>query len=129
MSLGATDRKWWDLLMRWLGENNDRQLVLFEYDDQYSPTTPYGWLEKEDIIMDKLTSYNSHKGLIVENMRSRIHIAVHKNIFQMKKIKIVFFIKRSLPIKLLLSGQNSPLRPKALPLKHRRLRHLLMCCG
>lgn len=88
MSLGATDRKWWDLLMRWLSENNNRQLVLFEYDDQYSPTTPYGWLEKEDVIMDKLISYNSHKGLIVENMRSRIHIAVHKNIFQMKlKIK------------------------------------------
>lgn len=83
MSLGATDRKWWDLLMQWLSGSNDRQLVLFDYDDKYSPTTPYGWLEKEDFIMDKLTNYNSNKGLTVENMRARIHIAVHKNIFQM----------------------------------------------
>ena len=83
MSLGATDRKWWDLLMQWLSGSNDRQLVLFEYDAKYSSTTPYGWLEKEDTIMDKLSSYNSNKELTVENMRSRIHIAVHKNIFQM----------------------------------------------
>ena len=69
--------------MQWLSASNDRQLVLFEYDDKYSSTTPYGWLEKEDSIMDKLTGYNSNKGLTVENMRSRIHIAVHKNIFQM----------------------------------------------
>lgn len=83
MSLGLTDRKWWDLLMQWLRGNTDRQLVLFEYDDKYSSATPYDWLEKEDLIMDKLTSYNSNKGLIVEDLRSRIHIAVHKNIFQM----------------------------------------------
>ena len=83
MSLGATDKKWWDLLMQWLSGSSDRQLVMFEYDDKYSPTTPYGWLEKEDSIMDKLTGYNSNKGLTVENLRSRIHIAVHKNIFQM----------------------------------------------
>lgn len=83
MSLGSTDRKWWDLLMQWLSKSGDRQLVLFVYDDKYSSTTPYGWLEKEDSIMDKLTSYNSNKGFTVENMRSRIHIAIHKNIFQM----------------------------------------------
>lgn len=83
MSLGATDKKWWNLLIQWLNGSSDRQLVMFEYDDKYSPTTPYGWLEKEDSIMDKLTGYNSNKGLNVENMRSRIHIAVHKNIFQM----------------------------------------------
>ena len=83
MSLGATDKKWWDLLMQWLASNQDRQLILFEYDDKYTSMTPYGWLEKEDYIMDKLTQYNSNKGLTVENLRSRIHIAVHKNIFQM----------------------------------------------
>ena len=83
MSLGATDKKWWNLLMQWLAGSSDRQLVLFEYDDKYTSTTPYGWLEKEDSIMDKLTQYNSNKGLTVENLRSRIHIAVHKNIFQM----------------------------------------------
>lgn len=84
MSLGATDRKWWDLLMQWLSANSNRQLILFEYDDKYSPTTPYSWLEKEDSTIDKLTGYNSNKTLSVENMRSRIHIAIHKNIFEME---------------------------------------------
>jgi len=82
MSLGATDKKWWDMLIQWLSASSERQLVLFDYDDKYSSATPYGWLEKEDFILDKFDQYNSNKNLTAESLRSRIHIAVHKNIFQ-----------------------------------------------
>ena len=83
MSLGATDRKWWDLLMQWLKSNDYHHLVLFIYDKNYSSATPFGWLEKEDSIIDLFKQYVSNNGTSVDNMRSRIHIAVHKNIFQM----------------------------------------------
>lgn len=88
MSLGSTDRKWWNLLMQWLYSNSDRQLVLYIYDDQYTLATPYAWLEKEDSIIDKLTNYTPNRVFSVEDMRSRIHIAVHKNIFQMNLQRI-----------------------------------------
>ena len=43
------------------------------------------WLEKEDALIDKLSQYST--GVDVEKLRSRIHIAVHKNIFEIDLAK------------------------------------------
>lgn len=83
MSMGSTDKKWWELLLLWLHGNSERQLVLFDYDDKFSYSIPFDWIDKEDQIIDKLTQYNTDLSVNVEDLRPRIHIAVHKNIFQM----------------------------------------------
>lgn len=83
MSLGQTDKKWWDMLMSWLNSNSEHQLILFEYDEKYSASTPFEWLDKEDCIIEKFADYRINKIIDVERLRSRIHIAIHKNIFQM----------------------------------------------
>ena len=83
MSLGATDKKWWELLVKWLAGSSNRQLIVFDYDEKYTPSTPFVWLEKEDSIISKLSDYSADSEIIPENLRSRIHIAVHKNIFAM----------------------------------------------
>ena len=81
MSLGETDRKWWDTILIWLSKSSKRQLVIFDYDEEYVTSSPFAWIEKEEEILDKLTSYSLNK-MNAENYRSQIHIAVHKNIFQ-----------------------------------------------
>ena len=83
MSLGETDKKWWELLVKWLNQSPSRQLIIFEYDKDYTMSTPFGRIEKEDLIMDKLKYYNAESNINVESLRQRIHIAVHKNIFGM----------------------------------------------
>lgn len=83
MALGATDKKWWQLLVNWLAENSSRQLVIFDYDEKYTTSTPFEWLEKEDSIIEKFDVYNSNSKIKVESLRKRIHVAVHKNIFAM----------------------------------------------
>lgn len=87
MSLGASDLKWWSLLLSWLHNDSERQLIIFEYDDKYTTTTPFAWIEKEDFILDKLNSYNASTNIDVDKLIPRIHIAVHKNIFQMDLTK------------------------------------------
>ena len=87
MSLGETDRDWWDRVITWLHNDFSRQLVIFNYDDKYSTSLPTNWLDKEDGIIEQLTSYNKNKDINVDNLRSRIHIAVHKNIFSMTLTK------------------------------------------
>lgn len=87
MSLGETDRDWWDRVITWLHNDSSRQLVIFNYDDKYSTSLPTNWLDKEDGIIEQLTSYNKNKDINVDNLRSRIHIAVHKNIFSMPLTK------------------------------------------
>ncbi|MBQ9070172.1 MAG: hypothetical protein IJY23_02335 [Clostridia bacterium] len=81
MSLGATDKKWWQNILSWLNNNGERQLVIFDYDNTYTQSNQFSWLEKEDGLIDKLTKFST--GADVEKLRSRIHIAVHKNIFEM----------------------------------------------
>ncbi|MBQ2987430.1 MAG: hypothetical protein IJE23_08115 [Tyzzerella sp.] len=83
MALGETDKKWWNLLIKWLNGNSERQLVVYEYDNKYTTSTQFGWLEKEDLIINKLAQY-SGVGNDIEKLRSRIHIAIHKNIFSMR---------------------------------------------
>ena len=85
MSLGATDKKWWHNILSWLNNNGERQLVIFDYDNKYTQSNQFSWLEKEDALIDKLLKYSSE--IDVEKLRSRIHIAVHKNIFEMDLAK------------------------------------------
>lgn len=82
MALGATDKKWWELLINWLKGNSYRQLIIFDYDEKYTTSTQFAWLQKEDAIISKLDDYVGSK-VKVEELRSRIHLAVHKNIFSM----------------------------------------------
>ena len=82
MSLGRTDKKWWELLIKWLKGNTNRQLIIFDYDENYMTNTPFAWMDKEEYIFDKLKEYNADPKMKIDSLRSQIHIAVHKNIFQ-----------------------------------------------
>lgn len=82
MSLGETDKKWWDMILTWLTQNENRQFVIFDYDDQYTTLTPYGRIFKERLILEKLKSYSSNPKISVDQIRKQIHISVHNNIFQ-----------------------------------------------
>lgn len=83
MSLGETDKQWWNKILAWLYNNANHHLIIFDYDEQYTTSTQFDRIEKEDSILDKLTEYNTNGIINVEKLRTRIHIAVHKNIFQM----------------------------------------------
>lgn len=87
MSLGDTDRDWWDRVITWLAADLGRQLIIFDYDEKYSTSLPMNWLDKEDSILEQLALHNKSKGISIDNLRSRIHIAVHKNIFAMPLTK------------------------------------------
>ena len=95
MSLGSTDKKWWNLLLSWLQANSGRQLVLFNYDRSYSASTQFDWPEKEDEIVDILSKYSG--SVDVEKLLPRIHIAVHKNIFQMDFEDTKKWINKKIP--------------------------------
>lgn len=81
MSLGETDKNWWNIILRWLSGDAKRQLVIFSYDEKYSPSSQFDKLDKEDFIIDTLNSYAQSIKIDVEALRERIHIAIHKNIF------------------------------------------------
>lgn len=83
MSLGETDKLWWNKIIKWLHDEEDRQLVIFVYDKEYNASCQFDFLNKEDTIIDTLAEYNENAEIQVEEMRERIHIAVQKNIFEL----------------------------------------------
>ena len=83
MALGETDKDWWKLVLTWLNNESNRQLVIFNYDEKYDTSSQFDFLEKEDAIIDKLSEFVAEEKINVEALRARIHIAIHKNIFEM----------------------------------------------
>lgn len=81
MSLGETDKKWWVLIIKWLVADANRQLIIFDYDENYQPSSQFDFINKEDNIISKFNEYVKEDKIDVESLRLRIHIAVHKNIF------------------------------------------------
>lgn len=91
MSLGATDKCWWVRILNWLNSGANRQLVIFDFDPNFNNSSQFDWIDKEDSVIEKLSGYVDDSKMDIEKLRSRIHIAVHKNIFQLllrKKIKM-----------------------------------------
>ena len=88
MALGATDKCWWERVLQWLSASQGRQLVIFDYDPSFNTSSQFDWIDKEDSIIDKLAGYVKNVQIDVESLRSRIHIAVHKNIFE-KSLRIL----------------------------------------
>lgn len=81
MSLGETDKNWWNVILKWLSVDSRHQLVIFSYDEKYTPSSHFDKLDKEDFIIDTLNSYAQLIKIDVETLRDQIHIAIHKNIF------------------------------------------------
>jgi hypothetical protein len=58
-------------------------LVVFDYDKDYNESTQFDFLDKEDSIIERFGLYGEEEKINVESLRTRIHIAVHKNIFEL----------------------------------------------
>lgn len=84
MSLGKTDRLWWNKIIRWLSANNARHLVVFSYDPNFVASSQFDFIDREDALIDTLAGYATADTIDIESLRPRIHLAMNKNIFEIK---------------------------------------------
>lgn len=87
MSLGETDALWWKRVMTWLNASSAHQLVVFTFDPSFSPASHIDWMQREDRIVDTFRQYIG-PGMNMEQLRARIHLAVHRNIFAIDLSKV-----------------------------------------
>jgi len=85
MSLGQTDKTWWDYLTRWLISNEKYHLVIFYYDDKVDRRFTETILNVEKLVRDKyLNLIDPIQDTDRENILNRIHIIVDlKDMFEM----------------------------------------------
>lgn len=88
MSLGDTDRLWWEYLLQWLCSGNSRRLVLYIYDKQ--PKNPSGQQKLrrinkwKNIFLRKANATDS----IIEKIRSQIIVLIRSNIFDLPNVRL-----------------------------------------
>lgn len=87
MSIGKTDKKWWETIIKWLATNGNNHLIIFDYDENYQTTFPFDYIDKKDHYLATLKSMLTQDSFNIESLRDRIHIAIHKNIFSMDLMK------------------------------------------
>lgn len=83
MSLGKTDKLWWEKLVEWLNKDAKHQLVIFLYDDECSTRTQFGIINSGRQMLNTLREYSEYQADTFDKLRHRIHFAINKNIFEM----------------------------------------------
>lgn len=87
MSIGETDKKWWNIISNWLLGDANRALVILSHDDDY--TDRFTFAQRKTInkitnkYLDMLDLSNEQK----EKIKSRIYVGVNNDVFGMDLLK------------------------------------------
>jgi len=88
MSLGATDRIWWQQIIAWLRQARNHYLVIFTLVPDYNPNLSSSFLDAEEDVQNRLFSYGKLTEQEQEVLRSQIFVAINKPLFHFKLFNI-----------------------------------------
>lgn len=87
MSLGYTDKIWWETIIKWLEKDSSRELIIYNCDKQFTASTHVNTILKRKDILNTLFLLAKDAKIIFEKIRPHIHISLNRNIFEMDLIK------------------------------------------
>lgn len=101
MSLGETDKIWWEKIGDWLLEDMDHLLVIFEHIDDFNPILPTESISMEEDVQDRFFSYNEKFKTMSESkkeeVREQISVAINTDMFANLKDVTQFILNRPDP--------------------------------
>lgn len=83
MSIGATDKKWWNIIAKWLLGDPNRPLVILTHDDEYTDRFPFTQRKTVNKIINKFLSLLDLSDEQKEKVASQIFIGVNYDVFGM----------------------------------------------
>ena len=83
MSIGETDKKWWEYIADWLSKSEKHALVILKYDRKYNKRFPFSQRKIIDTVMDNFLSLSGLNNNLMDKVRSRIYIGMNHNVFEM----------------------------------------------
>lgn len=84
MSLGDTDKKWWDIIATWLSKTDRRLLVILKHDQSYSSRFPHRQDQVIRPLRERFLSFSSLTDDEKKKIENRILIGINNDIFSMK---------------------------------------------
>lgn len=89
MSLGETDKKWWELVNKRMCESN-ALVIIFAKDDSIKQIRYFRDKKKrDDKIKDKLISFNENKNIDNEELKKRIIVCYNSNMLKIDSKVII----------------------------------------
>ncbi len=85
MSIGPTDRRWWNLLCEWLQGDESRQLIVYVRIDGYAPCNPGQIISKRKEIRERFSASFAHGELRSSELK-RIHVACNRDFFTQRLV-------------------------------------------
>ena len=81
MSIGETDKKWWDIISKWLRGNKDRRLVILKYDDKCDVRFIYTQRRATNNAINKFLSLSDLTEKEKDIIKGQIYVGVNYNVF------------------------------------------------
>lgn len=85
MSIGETDKIWWQKIGRWLVNDTKRRLIYFVHDSNINDQLPYGIdlvLDAEEKYFNKFIVTANIQDNHIDSIRDRLIVVINSNIFQ-----------------------------------------------
>ena len=86
MSLGETDKMWWEYLCKWLVINPARRLIIYVRKGDVFRRTKMMLFSSENEVFEKMKTYADGVGDIWDQIRNQIYIEFNSNIFTFEKM-------------------------------------------
>lgn len=98
MSLGDTDKKWWDYLSKWLASSDNHILIILQHHEKYSSRLPHVQNKYIKPTLEKFLSFSSLPVNEKEKISSKIYIGFNNDVFAVKAFDSVKFEQEYLSV-------------------------------
>ena len=82
MSLGETDKTWWQRIGNWLKSDESHELVIFNVSKKTNPIHPNQYFDIEDKIIERFFELSDFPNDKKDSFEKQIHIGLNTNIFK-----------------------------------------------
>lgn len=93
MSIGATDKIWWDYISQWLSKSDTRILLILSHEEKYNKRFPFDQKRFIDPIVSTFMSYSSLTNTEKDKIRSRMYVGINNDVFAMNAFSFEAFEK------------------------------------
>lgn len=83
MSIGATDKLWWNLIAEWLCADSNRLLIIFANSTDYNKKYTFKKTKPRNMIKNRFFSMLTNGTKLRPIIENRIFVAMNRNIFEM----------------------------------------------
>ena len=83
MSIGVTDKKWWNLISNWLANGTNRRLIILAHDEGYNERFPFAQFDVVDKYVNRFLRNSNLSEDVKQKIKGQIHVGVNNDVFSM----------------------------------------------